>query len=250
MRLTPLVIAAIAAAVVVPAQASGIALAPTQDTFGRAAEPGLTYGGAGGLSVSGPAAVNAAGEANGVFATWLMFDAAAAAAQFDAEFGAGNWSLASATLTVNEVGAPNNPIFNRGVGAFEVRYLADDDWAEGTGSANSPGTATGNQIGYGYGISLLGNDDESLGTFTNLGTTGLRSLGLATTAGFGDDVLSGGLVSLYFTHVDDAVGFTFNSQSTPFPPQLELEAIAIPAPPVAAMALVGMIVGRRRRRRS
>lgn len=248
MHAKPLAAAALAAAVAIPAQASTIALTPTQDTFGRADAPDLTYGGAGGLSVSGPSATNAAGEANGVFATWLMFDAADAVGQFDAAYGAGNWTLAAATLTVREVGSPNNAIFNRGIGDFEVRYMASDDWSEGPGGTSSPGTATGNQIGYDYGISILGAGDEALGTFTSTGASGFLDLGLATTAGFAGDVTTGGLVSLHLSHVDDAVGFTFNSIGTPFAPQLTLEAVAIPAPPAAALIIIASLRPRRRRR--
>ena len=45
-----------------------------------------------------------------------------------------------ATLVVTEVGAPNNMIFNWGVGGFEIRWIESDGWVEGTGRPIAPTT--------------------------------------------------------------------------------------------------------------
>ena len=48
--------------------------------------------------------------------------------------------VAGATLVVNENGAPNNPVFNRGVGVFEIQWIGSNRWVEGTGTPNTPTT--------------------------------------------------------------------------------------------------------------
>ena len=112
------------------------------DAFVRADAATLNYGGAGGLSVSGSAATNASGIANGVFDTFIRFNTAGMVAHFDSLFGPANWEVSGAALRVTEQGASNNALFNRGVGAFEILWIANDGWMEGTGNPNAP-TTTG-----------------------------------------------------------------------------------------------------------
>ncbi len=234
---------AIALGVGVHARAEMVTLSPSEDTFAWAADPDGTYGDAGALNVSGAAAVNGNGVAQGAMDTWLKFDAAAAVASFDAAYGAGNWALASAKLSLREVPAPNNEIFNRGIGQFEVRWIASDDWSIGPGGPGVPGTATGNQIGYSYGLSLLnGAADASLGIFSNAGTNAVQAFGLAALPDLNADVQAGGDISLYLTAVSPTIGFTFNSGDTGNAPQLMLEAVLIPEPSMVGPLLVAAVL--------
>lgn len=232
------------------ARAALVTLIPNQDTFAWAADPDSTYGAAGALSVAGDTAVNGDNEPQGIFDTWLKFNAASAVSQFDAMFGAGNWTLLSARLSLQEVAAPNNPIFNRGIGQFDITWIANDDWSEGPGSPGDAEPATGNQIGYNYGLSILNSaNDELLGIHQNAGTSTRQNFGLALSGGFRTDLLAAGVVSLYLSAVESGVGFTFNSSTTPVQnrPQLILEAV--PEPGTALLLGTSLFLLRRRRYR-
>ena len=101
------------------AAASGdVSVTPTADAFVRSAAPGSNYGAAGALSVSGSAAVNGSGQQNGLFDSLMRFPMAGVAASLNGSFGSNGWVVTGATLVVAEVGAPNNAIFDRGVGAI------------------------------------------------------------------------------------------------------------------------------------
>jgi hypothetical protein len=208
------------------------------DSFVRSYAPTLNYGGAGSLSVSGPTSTKGSGVANGASDTFIRFNTAAMVMNFNFLFGTNNWSIISAKLRVTEMGAPPNGLFNRGTGAFEIRWIANDNWTEGTGTPMAP-TTTG--ITYNDEPTLLnGGTDTSLGTFTNMGVGGTENFPLALPATFTTDLKAGGEARLYLTAIDPSAGFTFNSRSfmtvsaRPF-----LEISAGPRPGISAINLSG-----------
>ncbi|HNQ74069.1 MAG TPA: hypothetical protein PKN95_10765 [Verrucomicrobiota bacterium] len=208
------------------------------DSFVRAASPASNYGGAGALSVSGASAVNGAGVTNGAFDSFIRFNTAGAVSNFNSLFGTNNWVLNGARLRVTETAAPNNALFNRGTGAFEIRWIANDNWIEGTGNPNNP-AATG--ITYNDEPALLNiATDAPLGTFTNAGANGALAFSLALPPEFVTDVMAAGEVGLFLTAIDPGLGFTFNSRSfgtvsaRPF-----LEISAVPRPGISTISLSG-----------
>src|SRR5208283_3018409 len=97
---------------------------------------GNNYGGAGALSIAAP------GLSKGEFQSVLQFDLSGARASFDAQFGAGQWTLQSISLTLTAT-SPNNSIFNAtSAGQFGVSWMQNDSWIEGSGTPASP-TMTG-----------------------------------------------------------------------------------------------------------
>ena len=181
------------------------------DAFVRAAAPSSNYGGAGALAVSGAGATNNSGVMNGAFDTFLRFNTAALVASFNTQFGPDNWLVTGAKLQLMEVGAPNNALFNRGKGRFEIRWIANDTWVEGTGTPMLPTT---DGIAYNTESSVLNsNADLSLGVFTNAGADGALTCPLPLPPAFANDLIAGGEVSFYFTAVDSGIGFTFDSRS-------------------------------------
>lgn len=212
---------------------------PTDDAFVREVAPTLNYGAAGGLAVAGPDAVNGNGDPQGRFDSVIKFDTAQAVADFDAAYGAGSWTISSVLLEVSEQGAPNNPIFNRGVGDFEVLWLDDDTWVEGPGTPKPPYEGTGDEITWNLLQTILGSATEaSLGVFANEGADGRRSYSLALEAPFLADISAGGLVSLHTSPVSDTIGFTFSSVNNTWDDPPELVITAVPEP--ATMFLVAM----------
>lgn len=210
----------------------------SSDSFVRAFAPDSNYGGAGALSVSGPDALNGSGVANGAFDTFIRVNTQAMAAHFDSSYGAGNWVIQTARLWLTETGAPNNALFNRGVGTFEIRWIANDDWVEGSGNPNNPTT---DGITYNDVPGLLNaGTDVTLGTFTNTGLDGKAGFTLALVPELVADIAAGGETSLFITAIDPAIGFTFmsrnfgNADSRPY-----LEILAVPTPSITDIAIAG-----------
>src|SRR6185312_2382557 len=127
-----LVLAAAAAAstLLCAAQPASFSAQPIADAF-------VTPGADGTLSVSnfgaaGALALAAKGLPQGEFQSVLKFDLSGAANSFNAQFGAGNWTVQSVTLQLS-ASPHNNAIFNNvAAGQFNVSLMQDNSWAEGT----------------------------------------------------------------------------------------------------------------------
>jgi hypothetical protein len=192
-------------------QTTNVTVTPIADAFVRSVAPGSNYGAAGSLSVSGPAAVNGSGQQNGLLDSLIRFPMSNVVAAAAGVFGTNAWVVTGATLIVTEVGAPNNAVFNRGVGAFEIRWLASDTWVEGAGTPNTPTT---DGVGYQDLSSLLNPAlDASLGFFTNSGLNVTLTFPLVLAGGVVSNILAGANVNLYLTAASASVGFTFNSRN-------------------------------------
>ena len=209
------------------------------DAFVRSLDLTHNYGGAGALAVSGPVATNVIGQQEGLLDSFMRFDVSSAVSNFNNSFGVRRWMIVRVTLNLFEQGAPNNAIFNRGVGPFGVRWIGNDSWVEGTGNPNAPTT---DGVVWNDEPSILNsNVDESLGTFVNGGTDGVVRATLGTPSGFVSDLSSGGSVSFYLTATTNStVGFTFHSHNFvdsnqwPF---VEIAAVAIPQ--ITALQITG-----------
>ncbi len=207
------------------------------DAFVRSLDPTNNYGGAGALSVSGPIATNVQGNQEGLLDTFIRFDMSGAVTNLNIAFGAGQWVAVSATMVLFEQGMPNNTIFNQGVGPFEVQWIADNSWQEGTGTPNNPTT---DGIVWNDEPSVLNSNlDEYVGTFVNGGTDGVVTLNLALPSGFVSELSTSAVVSFYMTApTNSPVGFTFHShnfvESSEWP---FLVITAVPIPQITAFGL-------------
>lgn len=223
---------------VAPSEAVWFTNSFSADAFVRAAAPTLNYGGAGALSVSGSNAVNGIGTTNGAFDSFIRLNGAAMVSNFNLAFGTSNWHINAAKLSLTELGAPANTLFNRGTGSFEIRWIANDTWLEGTGTPNAP---TMDGIDYNNEPTLLNsNTDLSLGTFTNAGVDGPLIFWLALPDAFLTNLCAGGDVGLFLTATDERVGFTFDSrsfQTTSARPALEVSAVSIPG--ISTLSITG-----------
>jgi hypothetical protein len=163
-----------------------------------------------------------------------------AVATLNATLATQDWVVLRAALQVSEVGAPPSPIFNRGIGTLEIRWLMSDSWIEGTGIPVGPTT---NGVVWNDIASLFNpTADVSLGQFTNSGTDSRLSFVLGLNSSFVTDIRAGGLVTLYLTAVSPQVGFTANSRSVLIStnvPELEIIAAANPHPKIEAIADLG-----------
>ncbi len=220
------------------ARAAFVTSNPDADAFVRSNAPTLNYGAAGSLSVSGINATNASGVTNGAFDTFIRFNTAAMVTSFNSAFGPNNWVIGGARMVLTEVGAPAQTIFNRGKGSFEIRWIANTNWIEGTGMPNTPTT---DGICYNDEATLLNsNTDASLGTYTNAGVNFTNSFQLGLPPVFVSDLAAGGEVDFFLTAASPKIGFTFNSQNFASNPSVRpfLIISAVPSPGITSFNLV------------
>jgi hypothetical protein len=212
-----------------PVLSATVSVTPSADTFVRAAAPTFNYGGAGAIAVAGASATNSAGQTNGAFDSFIRFPCSNLVAIVDAAIGSHSWVVTRASLHLTEMAAPPLATFNRGVGAFEVRWVADDNWIEGTGVPVQPTT---DGLKY-QDLPFILNPatDVSLGHFTNSGLDGPLSFELVPATAFANDARGGGDVTLCLTAVSPRIGFTIDSRSFTISnnwPALEITALAAP----------------------
>jgi hypothetical protein len=200
------------------------------DAFVRSNAPAANYGGAGAVTVSGSTATNASGTVNGVADTFIRFNTAALVTSLNSVFGPNNWVINGVTLRVVEMAAPGNTVFTRGKGAFEIRWISNDSWTEGTGMPNAPTT---DGIAYNDEPLLLTNT-VSLGIFTNAAANATDLFSVTLPPALTSDISAGGDVSLYLTAADTGIGFTFNSQNFTTANQRPILIISAVAPPGTA----------------
>jgi hypothetical protein len=221
-----------------PARAAFITNSPDADSFVRAAATNSNYGLAGALSVSGITATNASGVTNGAFDTFIRFNTAAMVTSLNTAFGPNNWVIGGARMVLAEVGAPAQTIFNRGKGSFEIRWITNNVWTEGSGMPNGPTT---DGICYTNETILLNSSaDKSLGIFTNAGVNFTNSFQLGLPPAFVSDLTAGGEVDFFLTAADPKLGFTFNSQNFASTPSVRpfLIISAVPRPGITNFSLV------------
>jgi hypothetical protein len=212
---------------------------PVADTFVRSLDPTHNYGGAGALSVSGPIATNILGQQEGLLDSFMRFDVSSVVSNFNSIYGAGRWGVSSVILNVTEQTDVNNTVFNGGVGPFEIRWIANDTWMEGTGKPNNPTT---DGITYNDEPSLLNSNlDKSLGAFFNGGTDGVLRLSLGMSSSFVSNLSTRNLVSLFLTATTNStVGFTFHSRNFVDPTQFPfLEITAVPISQITSLVIIG-----------
>ena len=220
-------------------------LNPSADAFVTTGGPTFNlvsnnYGGAGALSIAAP------GSPKGEFQSVMMFNFAAAKSSFDTQFGAGQWSIQSVTLTLSNA-LPNNAIFNASAaGQFAVSWMQNDSWVEGTGTPAAP-SPTG--INFSTISNFVSAGDQSLGTFSyNGASTGTASYSLNLASGLTGDVLLGSLASFRFFAADNSVSYLFNSENFQGAGRPILTVVAVPEPAALALGTLGLAMADCRRR--
>jgi hypothetical protein len=218
-------------------RSAAFSLNPGADAFVTAGPAGnlsiSNYGGAGALSVAAP------GLAQGEFQSVLQFGLGGAKSSFDSQFGVGQWSIQSVTLQLTAA-APNNAIFNSSTaGQFNLSWMQNDGWTEGTGTPIAPGS-TG--ITFSTISNFVSGADEALGTFSfNGATSGNATYTLNLTPSFSAEILAGSTVSLRMFAADTAVSYLSDSRSFGTASARPLLTItAVPEPGALGLAVAGL----------
>ncbi len=225
------------------------------DAFLSGNNPTLNYGQAGTLYVA------PASSAKGEFDSIIEFNTAAAVSQFNSTYGAGNWQITAFTLSLTSNfgtnGAKPGSQFNTiSGGNFNIDWLADNTWVEGTGNGMGT-TATGGAVDFNSISALFSAGSASLGTFTYSppGNNVAASYSLPLNSSLVSTAEAGEGVSLYFSAADNQISYLFNSKDYTTPanfPELAITAAPIPEPgtlSLAASALACFLISRRLKQR-
>jgi hypothetical protein len=222
------------------AQTASFNTQPVADAF-------VTPGSSGSLSSSnfggaGSLAIAASGLPQGEFQSVLKFDLSAAQSSFNTQFGAGQWTVQSVTLTLTS-SPHNNPIFNNiAPGQFSVSLMQNNSWPEGTGTGGIP-SSDGISFSSLLGTYINNATDQALGTFNFPGgSSGQNSYTLTLSSGLVGDVTSGSGLSLRLLAADDTVSYLFTSRSgtAAARPNLLVQVTAVPEPSTVVLCGIAL----------
>lgn len=221
-------------------------------------------GGAGAVQGNG-AVTNTPGAHSAAANEVLRFDVGTTVDTLNATYGAGNWTVANAALSISTSSkTQNNSRFGVGSGNFDIYWVRNDNWAQSKGTLADRGlnpvyaaNAAGLQAWSGS-QSLLGSE-----TFTMLpvGDTGHDSIvvltfALSNTSPFVNDIVSATGVpggnsgaSLYLMGTSDSLGMIIYSggQGAALP-QLSFDVVSVPEPALVGAIALGTMAGLLRRR--
>jgi hypothetical protein len=236
------------------AQASFTINGDTMGSFLSANAPTLNYGGAGTFAIA------PASAPKGEFDSVLMFNTAAAVANFNGLYGIGNWAITGLSLSLasnfpTQGESISNPIFNNiNGGTFGIDWIANNSWNGGNGGGmGGAGFPNTNFVSFDYIPFLLTNGVDSLGTYTYTppGNQNHLTYDLPLDDNLVNGSAAGGNVSFYFyAPTNSQVSYLFNS--THFNsnlPEFTLDAASIPEPATLALlttAFSGLWVVRRK----
>jgi hypothetical protein len=232
------VLASLCLALPRPCGADTYIAAPIADAFVATGPTGNlsgdNFGAAGALSV-------AAGDLpQGEFQSVMQFDLAGAVSAFNADYGAGQWTIQSVTLELSASPHGNSIFNNPAAGQIGVSLLQNNSWVEGTGTGATPTTdgITYNSLQSQY---INNATDQALGTFGfGGGSSGESSYLLSLASGLVGDVQGGDNLSLRVYPADNDVSYLFSSRTTGSTSP-ELVITAVPQPGTLELGLTGLM---------
>jgi hypothetical protein len=191
----------------------------------------------------------------------FKYGVGSAVSSLNSTYGAGNWTIANPKLTLQYTLYANNNRFGGGAGTFDIFWVANDNWVQGTSnpiyatSAATLATWAGND-------SLLGSENFSWTTPGYTGTaadattaawvtdkSGIKqatiSYDLGLDSSFVNDITSATAgsdpnVSLYLMATSSTVGMTIFTGGGLVLPTLSFDVVAAPEPSILAIAACGL----------
>lgn len=221
------------------------------------------------IALQGAAGYNVSGSPAKASDIALKFNVGGTTDSLNSLYGAGNWTIANAKLTLQYSLYTTSVSWNSGAGTFDLYWVAKDSWVQGT-SNPSYATDAGSLAAWAGNESRLGSATYAwrtpgyVGTVIDLGTsawaldkTGIKqstsAFGLSPDASFVNDIISANAgsnpnVSLYLVGTSGSLGLDVFTGGGTSLPTLTFDVVAVPEPSALSLTtvLAGLGVLRRR----
>ena len=217
------------------------------------------YGGAGTFAIAPSTA------SKGEFDSVLMFNTASVIAQFNTDYGMGNWTISSITISLasnfpTQGQMPSSGLFNNiNGGNFDIDWLSDNSWTPGSGGGNGGTGYPGNgSVSFDYKPTLFSEPYDFLQTYnyTPPGNQNPITYTLPMDPNLVTSAADGDVSLFFFAATNSSVVYLFNSESyntAANRPVMTLTATATPEPGIFALftaGLGGLLTVRRRAKSS
>jgi len=218
----------------------------------------------GAVGVQGATAPSNLGTPAGAANVSFKFNIGTFVDSLNTTYGAGNWTVSNIQLKFQYTLYANNSRFGAGAGAFDIYWVANDNWAQGTATP-AYATSASALSSWSGGQSLLGSEYYDwttpgyTGTTADLGKavwttdkTGTRqsilAYNLAASPDFLTDILSAtgsgdANISLYLMSTSDSLGLTIFTGGGGSLPTLTFDVVSVPEPGAGALVLLGAGTG-------
>lgn len=201
-----------------------------RDTYVSSGQADTNFGTMGAMMIAVPTAAQPRTEE-----ALFGFNTASIVSSLNAQYGAGQWSISSVTVTLyanfyTNGQQPNNTSFNKiSTGDFSLDWLSNDSWSE-TG-------VTWNNIANYLPSTSSTNLEENLGTYYYAAGASSFTWSLSLTSDFVNDIINDNNVTFFGTPTaDSTVGYLFNTTNNS---PAVLTVTATPEPSTYALLLVG-----------
>lgn len=219
----------------------------------------------GAAGVQGAASTNLLGANPLAANVAFKFDLGSFVSSMDVAYGVGNWTVENIRLTFQYTLYANNSRFGGGAGDFDVFWVANDSWVQGSSNPVYAVDAAG-LLGWAGDQSLLVRKYYSWSTSTYTGSVadltswttdktgdrqGLLTVDLGADTKLVEDITTtggGAKVSIYLMAASDTIGMTVFTGGAATLPTFSFEVVSLPEPGagwLAALAGLGFLFGRR-----
>ena len=224
------------------------------DTTAMVMSNGDSWSG-GAVGVQGPASTNLLGANPTAANVAFKFDLGSFVSSMNVAYGTGNWTVENIRLTFQYTLYANNTRFGGGAGDFDVYWVANDSWVQGSSNPVYATDAAG-LIGWAGDESLLAHKYYSWSTATYAGSVadltswttdktgdrqGLLNVDLGADAKLVGDIVApdgGSKVSLYLMAASPSIGMTVFTGGATTLPTLSFDVASVPEP--GAIGLLGL----------
>ena len=224
------------------------------DTTAMVMSNGDSWSG-GAVGVQGTASTNLVGANPTAANVAFKFDLGSFVASMNVAYGTGNWTVENIRLTFQYTLYANNTRFGGGAGDFDVYWVANDSWVQGSSNPVYATDAAG-LIGWAGDESLLAHKYYSWSTATYAGSVadltswttdktgdrqGLLNVDLGADAKLVGDIVApvgGSKVSLYLMAASPSIGMTVFTGGATTLPTLSFDVASVPEP--GAIGLLGL----------